>query len=336
MRRSIYIFSAVLFAALCLQTLKANASSSRQLRQLNHDGRMFLRLQDIATHYGLKISKGGDTVSMRSKWSILDFETDSRKVTVNGVQIWLNAPVQRVRGYWSISQTDMDLVIDPLFRAQDYLGHEGYRTVVLDPGHGGQDSGAQGKRKVQEKRVVLDVSRRAAKILEKSGVNVRMTRSGDRFIELEERAKLAARWKADLFVSVHANSSTSSKASGIESFVLALPGYHSTNSSLDRPPPTQKARANKFDAANVILGYYLQREMLERTGAEDRGLRRARFVVLKEAPCPAALVECGFVSNKSEEAKMLDAGYRQAIAEGIAKGILDYLNSAKKARLAMP
>ena len=85
-----------------------------------------------------------------------------------------------------------------------------------------------------------------------------------------------------------------------------------------------------------MLGYYIQKAILEKAGGEDRGLRRARFVVLKEAPCPAALVECGFVSNRAEENRLLTPAHREALALGIAKGILDYLAAVKRAHVVSP
>ena len=155
-----------------------------------------------------------------------------------------------------------------------------------------------------------------------------MTRERDEFLKLEERAALAAWVKADLMVSIHLNSAENRDARGIETFVLAGEGQASTYGGSRRA----HAPGNKHNAGNSALGFQLQRALVEKTAAYDRGLRRARFIVLRNAPCPAALVECGFLSNPDEEALIMQGEYRDRIARGIANGILRYVTLAKKAK----
>jgi N-acetylmuramoyl-L-alanine amidase len=259
---------------------------------------------------------------------------DGREAAFSGIGVWLNAPTKRVNGRWAVAEVDVRKVIDPLFRPSAYLGARTYRTVVLDPGHGGSDRGARGRRGVEEKRAVLDIAKRVRLHLVNEGFKVFLTRDGDRFIELEERTKLAAARGADIFVSIHLNAAPSFRPKGIETFVLTPAGYASTAASSSSRRGLGALAPNRFDHSNTLLGYYIQRGVVERTGSEDRGLRRARFLVLKTAPCPAALVECGFLSNPYEEELLLSSDYRERIAQGIARGILDYANAIKRAQPA--
>ena len=201
--------------------------------------------------------------------------------------------------------------------------------LVIDPGHGGQDTGAKGRRGVEEKRVALDIARRLRAHLVKAGHKVYMTRESDRFIELDERCRKAGRWGADLFVSVHFNSAGNPAAAGVETYVMASAGYESTSGGLSNL--TQPG--NRFEAVNGIAGYQIQRALVSRLGAIDRGVKRSRFLVLKNAPCPAVLVECGFLSNPAEEERLLQEEHREALAQSLARGTLNYLNLVKRAQL---
>jgi N-acetylmuramoyl-L-alanine amidase len=273
-------------------------------------------------------SVGIKSITLKSKYTTMVFSQNSRKLQLNGMLIWLNGPVVKNGGKWSITKADAEKTIDPLLRSANAPASRGSFTVVLDPGHGGNDTGAVGRRKVYEKKVVLDISKRIRKKLTASGVVVKLTREDDSFLSLSARPAIAKRLGADVFVSIHVNSAHNSSASGIETFVLPLAGFPSTagnNNSRAYP-------GNKHDEANTLLGYYVQKQLLERTESTDRGVGRARFDVLRDAPCPSILVECGFVSNKREEEKMLTAEYRDNMAEGIAKGILAYIRQVAPAK----
>ncbi len=296
-------------------------------------GERYFSLRDIAGEYGLAFRvPHGRKVYLQGKGTSLEFEMDSRSARLDDVVFWLHAPMTKVRGQWAITENDARRVVDPLVRPSAYLGSRGRRTVVLDPGHGGDDRGARGKRGVEEKRVVLDVAKRARVHLANAGFKVYLTRETDRYVALEERTRKAAQWGAHVFVSIHLNSAASAAPSGLETFVLAVPGYPSTAAAPGGRIDRSSHAGNRFDAANTVMGYSLQRALLKKVGGEDRGLRRSRFMVLKTAPCPAALVECGFVSNRAEEARFLDAKHREAVALALAKGIMDYADAVKRAQ----
>jgi N-acetylmuramoyl-L-alanine amidase len=275
-------------------------------------------------------------VTLKSDWTHFQFEVNSRRATINGMTLWLHGPLRKIRRHWSLSEVDVQASIDPLLRPQIYLNDLGSRVVVLDPGHGGKDRGARGHRAVEEKRVVLDVAKRARAHLANAGLKVYLTRDVDRQIPLRERTQKAAAWNADIFVSIHCNASATAGAEGIETYVVTSSGHPSTNARNQSRPEAVSHRGNKYETANTILGYYLQRSLLRHMEAKDRGLRRARFLVLREAPCPAALVELGFLSNRREEELFLAADYREKAARALANGIIDYVSAVKRAHVAIP
>jgi N-acetylmuramoyl-L-alanine amidase len=298
-----------------------------------HEKEKYVALRDLAAAYGAEASGPfAQRISVQNKWHSLIFKTDSREVLANGTLVWLHEPMQQVRGRWALREVDASRVIDPILRPSRALAKVGYRVVVLDPGHGGQDVGARGARGVEEKRVVLDIARRMRTHLLNAGVKVYMTRESDRFVELDARAQRAARWGADVFVSIHLNSAANSAAAGSETYALAAAGYESTAggfSNLSQP-------GNRFEGANGLLAYHVQKALVGRIASHDRGVKRSRFLVLKNAPCPAVLVECGFVSNPREEERLLTEAHREAMAQGLVRGVINYLNLVKRSRAEAP
>jgi N-acetylmuramoyl-L-alanine amidase len=327
----------ILAAALWLAATPGWAGRLGSLRVFIQGGERYVSTKELADLYGMSFRvPPGRRVYLQNKWNAIEFEVDSRSARVNGIVVWLHAPVLKLRGRWVVAEADVYKVIDPLMNPSAYLGPRGTKVVVLDPGHGGDDRGARGRRGAEEKRAVLDIARRARLHLVNAGLKVYLTRETDRFVELEERCAKAGRWGADLFVSIHLNSAPSSMPRGLETYVLALAGYPSTAADADQRPGRVVFPGNRFDSANTVLGYSLQRALLEKAKGLDRGLRRARFVVVKNAPCPAALLECGFLSNSGEEGRLLTDAHRETVALAISKGILDYVTQVRRAQAAAP
>jgi len=303
--------------------------SEAAIKPFVHEGVRYVRLEELASFYAgemMPTPTGG--VIIKNRFAELKFKPDSRELRVADIMVWLHEPMIRVRGHWAIREGDALNVVDPIIRPYEYLRHSGSRVVVLDPGHGGQDTGAKGKRGVEEKRAVLDIARRVRSHLSAAGLTVYMTREGDRFIELEERARMAKRQGADLFVSIHLNSAASTTAQGVETFVLAAPGFSSTAGG----GGSGAVPGNQYGPASSQLGFQVHRSMVGIPGVIDRGLKRARFIVLRNAPCAAVLVECGFVSHSEEERKFKLESYREEVARGIAKGIMNYVRLARQSQ----
>ncbi len=245
--------------------------------------------------------------------------------------IWLHHPCRKSGSSWAVREVDFKKTIDPILRSYAYVPSKAPSVVVLDPGHGGRDSGAVGTRKVYEKKAVLSIANRVKGHLEARKIKVRMTRADDTYLTLKQRSDYAAKAGADLFVSIHADAAGAASANGIETFVLTAPGCDSSN-HYGQAGNKSAGKGNTYDAANAILGFSIQSNLIKTAKRSDRGLRRARFAVLKQAPCPAALVECGFLSNPEEEALMIDANYREAVARGISNGIIGYITLVNRAR----
>jgi len=219
------------------------------------------------------------------------------------------------------------------------------RRVVLDPGHGGRDSGAIGRRRTYEKTVNLDVAQRLARHLTRRGIEVVMSRTSDRFVSLAERSRLANRSGADLFVSIHANAARRGRtASGVEVFVLTpsvtdakraaaaarrynpadwLPGACVAVSSAARGA-VFRALMGEYRREAKRLARLVHAELDRVTPARGRGVKTANFAVLRETYRPAVLVELGFLSNSREEKLLASRRYRERLAAALARALARY------------
>jgi len=230
-------------------------------------------------------------------------------------------------------------------------------TVVLDPGHGGKDPGAVGRGGLQEKRVNLDIALRLARLLEAQGVKVVLTRRTDVFVPLDERVRIANRYRPDLFLSIHANAEVSRQQHGAMSLYPddgprdGRPGLHgrardAVGTRFARPEtfgaggPVSRtalfavlsASLETYRVRSISAARLIQEELAPVTGCvprangviEDfRGLR-----VLRGTLAPAVLVEVDFISNRNSERKLARPSYRQAIAEAIARAVRSFLEQA--------
>lgn len=303
-------------------------AAPNQLTAVRFGGVLYVAVRDIAACYelGPNQSTPPDRASYRTTLGQLTAEHDSREIILNGVTHWLSAPVLETRGQLWIASLDVLKVIDPVLRQGRSPGKTPVRTVVLDPGHGGSDRGTAGLTG-REKVLTLDLAKRVQRLLEAAGLKVVPTRTTDENVSLDERVAVTERKHADLFVSLHFNSG--GNAQGIETYCVPPAGAVSTGNPFRRffGGGDDTCAANQFDEKNVWLAHCVQRSLLHSTGANDRGVRRARFVVIRDAACPAILVESGFLSNAVEEQRLLTPDYRDKLAKGIADGVLDYKRS---------
>jgi N-acetylmuramoyl-L-alanine amidase len=186
-------------------------------------------------------------------------------------------------------------------------------TVVLDAGHGGQDGGTAGHG-IQEKDATLDLARRTAKELRRWGIQVRMTRESDTYVELEERCAVAAKSGAAALVSIHLNASSARSVSGIETYFC---------SQRARLQPVRLAALE--DHRSELLAASIQRRACRATGSPDRGARDSRLYVVLHAACPAVLVECGYLTHAAEARRLKRDDHRDALARAVAEGVRRYL-----------
>ena len=222
------------------------------------------------------------------------------------------------------------------------------RTLVLDAGHGGHDSGAVGPAGLMEKELVLDVTKRVSRLLEeKLGVKVLLSRDGDHFVPLRDRTSYANRERADLFVSIHANAHRVVASEGVETYFLSSEATDNAsrqvaaleNSVVQLEKPSAGRAASRTDVLKTILWELAQSEfqwessrlaetvldsMTQALKIPNRGVKQAGFYVLGGAAMPAILIEIGFVSNPKEERRLKETRYRDEIARAILAGLSEY------------
>jgi N-acetylmuramoyl-L-alanine amidase len=226
----------------------------------------------------------------------------------------------------------------------------GVSRIVIDPGHGGHDSGAKGKGGVSEAELVLDVSLRLQKLLEKvQGVEVILTRQTDCFVSLPERTAIANREGADLFLSVHANASANDQAHGVETYFLdfannlgaaavAARENAASGQAMGALPDFVKAIAlnNKLDESRDFAAL-VQQSMVDRLRLTNKtvknlGVKQAPFVVLIGASMPSVLAEISFVTNPQEAKLLKSNAYRQSVAEALFAAVRKYQTSLTPTR----
>lgn len=184
-----------------------------------------------------------------------------------------------------------------------FVGSLSGLKLVVDAGHGGKDPGASGN-SIIEKEVTLDVAQRLRTKLESEGATVLMTRDSDSYPTLSDRVNFANNQHADSFVSVHVNTSSSSSASGTETYWNSL----------------------YFGAQSKALAYSIQNQLYQKMATVDRGVKQADFYVIKNTQMPSVLVELAFLSNLSDARKLADPVYRDRATQAIFQGIVDYYN----------
>jgi N-acetylmuramoyl-L-alanine amidase len=228
-----------------------------------------------------------------------------------------------------ISRLDLVKGLEPRLRPEKIEGLGPVETVVLDPGHGGHNNGAV-SRYGFEKDFALDVALRARELLEAQRYKVVMTRSSDIFIPLEERAAIANRTANSIFVSIHFNDSpTNAAASGFEIFSMAPRGAPASNDGV-RERDLREEPGNAMDLPSTALAATVYHSLLGHIPIFDRGLKHARFAVLRRCIRPAVLVECGFVSNGPESALIGSPAWRKKLAEAIVDGVDNYKGLAER------
>jgi N-acetylmuramoyl-L-alanine amidase len=222
--------------------------------------------------------------------------------------------------------------------------------IVIDPGHGGHDTGTLGPDGIEEKNVVLDVALRLRKLIQqRMRSEVVMTRSDDTFIPLEERTAIANQRAADLFISIHANASHDASARGIEVYYLNLTSdpsslevaarenatsqesVHQLQSLIKKIALTEKIEESAEFAGEVDRGLV---QATAHNGNPNRGLKKAPFVVLIGANMPSVLAEISFLTNPRDEHLLEQPQYRQQIAEGLYRGVAGYVATLGSMQIA--
>jgi len=332
------------FPALLLFLLLAALRPARagDWELVRHEGRDYVTVQGLARFYDFPqavpaVSQMPPVSPLEplTKQLILDngkhqveFTLGSRIAVIDGVNQWLGFPVTAEGDKLIISRLDLSKAIEPSLRPELIPGLNPVDTVVLDPGHGGHDKGAVcifGN----EKDFALDVCFRARKLLEAQGIKVLMTRTDDTFIPLEQRPIVANATPNSIFVAVHFNDAGNPDASGFEIYSITPRGEPSTSDNTLALHDLAPEPGNVTDVPSLALSESIYHSLLGNIPQVDRGVKHARFEVIRLAQVPAVLIEGGFVSSSAEARQIATPAYRQELAEAIVNGIVGFKTLAE-------
>lgn len=263
----------------------------------------------------------------------MNLSVDSREMRWKGARYWLSHAVRQVDGVTLIPRVDLVKTFDPLLRPNVEIPKQPLVGVVVDPGHGGGDQGTRAARGLNEKDANFDVSRRLVKLLEKAGIPWVLTRNKDRYVDHGDRSKQASERPGYIFVSIHFNEDSDRDTMGWETYALSPQYAPSTSSGGTLIGDEDEIwPGNQFDHQNFLLAQGIHRAaVLAKSNApSDRGVKRARFKVLRLARSPSVLVEGGFMSNPREASLLKTEAYRQQVADWIFEGILAYKRSQER------
>src|SRR5213083_1758287 len=299
------------------------ASEWEVIKVSGHD---YLSVDNISKFYGLPagVAGAGDKIRFETVKDPLEFVSGSREAMINGARSWLCFPLLEQDGKFLVSRTDVAKTIEPLVRPHRVLNVGKVQTVVLDPGHGGYDKG-QVSRYGAEKDFALDVARRLRPLLQAKGLRVIMTREGDYFVPLEVRAKIANAARNSIFVSIHFNATNDNpNATGFEIFSFTPRGAPSTSDSAVALSSFNMQPGSEVDAQSMALSACIYHSLLGHITEYDRGIKRARFAVLRLTKLPAVLIEGGFLTERGESRLISNKDWRGKLAAAIGVGIESY------------
>ena len=299
------------------------ASEWEVIKVSGHD---YLSVDNISKFYGLPagVAGAGDKIRFETVKNPLEFVSGSREAMINGARSWLCFPVVEQNGKYLVSRTDVAKTIEPLMRPHRVSNVGRLETVVLDPGHGGYDKG-QVSRLGYEKDFALDLARKLRPLLQAKGLRVIMTREGDYFVPLEVRAQIANKARNSIFVSVHFNGTNDDPdATGFEIFSFTPRGAPSTSDSTVRSSSFNMQPGSQVDAHSMALSACIYHSLLGHIPEYDRGIKRARFAVLRLTKVPAVLIEGGFLTERGESKLIANKDWRAKLAGAIGIGIENY------------
>ncbi len=294
----------------------------------------YVKLTAAASALGLRVSvsPGGLAVFLKDgARPVARFLDRAKEADIEGLRVFLGDPILLHRGDFYVSRIDLERGLVPWLRpelAGPAPAHP--RVIVLDPGHGGDDKGKVNDRlKLYEKTLTLDTAKRLKDRLEQLGYRVFLTRTQDRTTPLEARPDLAVRVHADLFLSLHFNGEPppGKGAAGIEDY-RQTPQYQVPMRRQNLRVAADDDLANPSganDRWNSLLAFVMLQTLRKELPLTDRGLKHDHEKVLQLAPCPAILIEGGFLSNEVEAHRLGDPAFRQALAESIARGVQAYV-----------
>lgn len=289
------------------------------------NGREYIRFGEWAKARGVRVEWLQRDETLQAVSSSFRFlaRVNSSLARINGVETWLCFPVLARNGAAYLARTDLNSTLQPLLAPPRVRTGQKIKTICLDPGHGGKDPGFRVGSTEEQKHTLL-LAQEVQQLLTAAGFKVTLTRTSDRFVDLPDRTEWARRKQADVFISLHYNATVDARsAEGSEVYCLTPAGAFSTNAGLGRGD-SGVCLGNQSDPYNVLLAHHLQAALTHGLSVPDRGVRRARFAVLRDNKMPSALVEAGFLSHPTEGRRILDPNYRRQVAKAIVQGLQAY------------
>jgi len=352
--------------ALCALTGCATRTPSLRLEGLpqedvrNFSGIEYVSLTRLCDLYNLDWSwdNFSKVAILKSKDKRILLREGSPVLTVNGSQVLSNPAPALHEGACYVPVSFALSILGPL-PGTGTLGalppapkeeRFAVNTIVIDPGHGGEDAGARSRRfSLREKDVTLGIAKRLKRLLEEHAIKVVLTRDSDRFLPLSKRAAMANESKADLFVSIHANAARAKRAKGFECYYLseavddnARAQEASENASLafEGSSFAKRSRALEATVWDMILtenriesqdlAGYICDSVGRNLSIRNRGVKSAQFHVLKGAHMPSVLIEVGFLTNSLEALKLKEFRYLDKVSRALAEGILAYKSAFER------
>ncbi len=317
---------AIAFLVGAIAITQATAFAADDWQIIKVSGQDYLSVDNISRFYGLPagIAASGEKVEFEAAKNRLEFVSGSREVMINGARSWLCFPAIEQNGKLLVSRTDVAKTVEPLVRPHRVPNVGKVQTIVVDPGHGGYDKG-QVSRYGYEKDFALDVARKLRPLLLSKGLRVIMTREGDYFVPLEVRAQIANKARDSIFVSIHFNASNDDRnATGFEIFSFTPRGAPSTSDSAVAPSALSTQPGSSVDAQSLALSACIYHSLLGHIPEYDRGIKRARFAVLRLTKVPAVLIEGGFLTEQGQCKLIAQKEWRAKLAHAISVGIESY------------
>jgi N-acetylmuramoyl-L-alanine amidase len=305
---------------------KATTKSSSDMpgwELVHYQERDYVTANSIHRFYRFNnLSVEGNSVWFRSPVLIMKASSGSQELLINNIKFVMSYPVVELNGKMCFSRLDLCKLIDPVLRPSYISSTSGpiFDTVIIDPGHGGHDSGAKGIYGY-EKDFTLKLAFKLKAMLEKQGIKVVMTRSTDVFMSLGGRVAVANKIPNSIYVSLHFNSGGSS-ATGIETFALSPQGSASVYGA--RETDYVAFQGNQRDSENIALATAIHASVVHQFKLVDRGVKRARWHVLKGLQRPGVLFEGGFITNPSDGRLIAATNFQDALANNIGQAIMNY------------
>ena len=317
---------AVAFLASAIALAQSPAFAANDWEIIKVSGHDYLTVDNVSRFYGLPagVAGSGEKIRFETVKDPLEFVSGSREAMINGARSWLCFPLIEQNGKYLVSRTDVAKTIEPLLRPHRVANVGKVQTIVLDPGHGGYDKG-QVSRYGCEKDFALDVARKLRPLLQSKGLRVIMTREGDYFVPLEVRAKIANAARNSIFISIHFNATNDDpNATGFEIFSFTPRGAPSTSDTALTSSSFNMQPGSEVDAQSMALSACIYHSLLGHIPEYDRGIKRARFAVLRLTKVPAVLIEGGFLTERGECRLIANKDWRAKLAAAIGVGIENY------------